>query len=491
MPFPIGSERSSRLFPGLPLLPPLAGVAASWMHFWATGSIHVDGNYLEAPGLILVNLLLFFSSIVGGTWVGYRVSVGNGGQQLSEKTLRWWGYGLLAVSSAMLPFVSNDVFSVLGYGDASLQGLDVYRDASASVRSRFADFISPAYLNVPCKYGPVNLLLAKCAVWLGVDLWGSLLVYKALTALAGIVFVESILRLRPFWGDWDGRAFALFSPLWWFQGIGQQHNDVFGVAFLALCLLALQQRRYTLAWATVALAFLCKATFVVLLPVPFAFALVHGRHRWGAAIRASLPGLAVVAALFLFSTDLLPSLRAALAPLRPSSSFSDLLGYVVEGLGTGIAKEQVWSAAVPVFQLLGLLALLGLAGRTLWKLNETDEPRFVELFVQLFVVFVCLYSNRFLPWYLLTLLPLFALGARKTWREWMMWTSLAANLQDGMHIPSTETAIGRSILIGATVATVGLFLWKTRERFWPPTDQNLAKNPLDSNRPVPSSTRMP
>jgi hypothetical protein len=453
------------------LAPALAATMASWLHYAATGQISIYASFLREPPLVALNLALLVFALAGGSWMAWRAAIPRGPFALGALELRGFGYASLLLSSAMLPLTSNDLFCVLGYGDAALQGMDVYLDPDTPARSVFAPYIDPLYLHLACKYGPFNVMLSETAVWLGGgDVWGAVLAYKLLTIAAGTLYLESVLRLaqRNVAGDWA--ALALFAPLWWFQGIGQQHNDLFGVALIAAGLLALREKRYALGWAAFGLAFLSKITFIVLLPLPFGYALVHERFAWWAAVRKSLVG----AALFLGLSVLcygryLDSPAGLLAPLtamggeRPTSTLPDVLGYAAEVLGT--PKEAAWKILVPLFQLIGLAALVFLGIRALRHLKRFDEAALNEQFAQFLVVFVSLYSHRFLPWYFMALLPLLAFRGQTVWLRWLLVSSTLAALQDAAHIPSNGTFLGQAIVAVMTVLTLVSFFWQLPRRF--------------------------
>jgi hypothetical protein len=459
------------------LAPPMAAVSASWLHLAVTGQLTVSGAPASEPAMVAANLALFVFALAGGAWMCWQTTSRNGSWAVPENELRTLGYLSLLLSSLMLPLTSNDIFCVLGYGDAALQGMDVYLDPDTPSKSAYAPYIDPLYQHLACKYGPLNVMLAELAVWMGGQgLWGGILGYKILTLGAGILFLESVLRLAKGSGHFDGAAWALLGPLWWFQGIGQQHNDLFGVALLAAGLLALRNKQYAWGWLAFGLAFLSKITFVVLLPLPFAYALLHERFGWWAAIRKSLPGAVLLAAFSLLCYGrYIDSPAALLAPLtamggeRPTSTLPDVLGYAAEAFGT--PKEAAWKVLVPLFQLLGLGALAFLGLRALRHLKRFDEAALNEQFAQFLVVFVSLYSHRFLPWYFMALLPLLVSGGRGVWLRWALVAGTLAALQDAAHIPSNETALGKVIVATMTVLTILSFFWKLPDRFALPTDR--------------------
>src|SRR5947209_538692 len=97
-------------------------VLVSWARCALTGSLRVDENYpSEFAGSVLFALLMIGYGLLVFAWRGFLLA-----PPVSPRRL---AYGGLAIAAFMLPTTSNDVFSLLTYGDVAAHGHEVYRTA--------------------------------------------------------------------------------------------------------------------------------------------------------------------------------------------------------------------------------------------------------------------------------------------------------------------------------------------------------------------------
>ncbi|MGL1475121.1 hypothetical protein ACSTJF_00480, partial [Vibrio parahaemolyticus] len=89
--------------------------------------------------------------------------------------------------SLMLPMLSNDLYSLLAYGDASNRGADVYTMTDMLHISPYYDYVSELWKTAPCVYGPVVLLQVKLATWIGGNLYGTIIIYKLIALIWAII----------------------------------------------------------------------------------------------------------------------------------------------------------------------------------------------------------------------------------------------------------------------------------------------------------------
>src|SRR5580704_16280210 len=143
---PLFSRNEGRLVAGLAVM-----TACSWGRFFDTGSLKVDESYPARP----VGYVLLGALIVG--W-GLAVSGWHGMLARPPARPRRTAYLALGVAAFMLPMLSNDVFSVLSYGDVAAGGHDVYTTTSWLPQGLFYPYLGAHWTRTVCVYGPTTLL---------------------------------------------------------------------------------------------------------------------------------------------------------------------------------------------------------------------------------------------------------------------------------------------------------------------------------------------
>lgn len=398
----------------------------------------------------------------------------------------WVVYAAQVIGFAQLPLLSNDIFSVMAYGSAAAAGIDPYTVTDAALQTPFAPYVSDFYKNTPCVYGPLNLLVAEWSARLGGHtLWGTFWVYKLLV-LATCLGTAQLLK-DSFWGK-----LLLISPLWIIQAAGQAHNEIFGVACIFWGIWLLQKRQFIMAAMPFALAFLAKLTFVLLIPLPIVWLLMSNNEgktlgelaispkTWIQSFKnialAKIGIIAIVVAgyaAFWSGPETLTMPLKTLGSLRPSSSYADIIGEVSSGVSQAFSasplspeaakesKEAIWSFGVKAFQLLALLAML----YWVWLARHTKYfQHLMVFFAGAVCIFLCLYSHRFMPWYLLTLIPLVAYSQHRDWLIWLLVVGSVATAQDMSQIPTRDTIPAMAIIGVSLVSTLILFAWKLKPR---------------------------
>lgn len=502
MGIPVGNKtlaglRQSRLW--MPSLAALMCVAASCLIRLHTGGLKVDENY-PSLGVSIATVLIFIAALALSLLFFACTCLNDRAFPLEARQVRRAAYTACFIAAFMLPMLSNDVFSVLAYGDLALRGIGAFvypADLSPSV---FYPYVGEAWKTAPCVYGPLSLAIAAAAVWLGMgDPLLALLIFKLFALAASLLLVHFAFRYvmdHPDHADWKTLALLTLSPVLWLQGAGQAHNDLFCGMFLMMGVYYAAQARTRLAALWIICAVLAKLSALV--GLLFYAAWLWSLHR--ADLRRLLKELAVAAAIMAIAVGISYALiwqgpqtltgpMAFLANKRPSNSlvmlFSEMAVWlklffqslwhhgsdVLEGLSTlrsdqdlmAVEKRIAWGFFKKLFMGAGL-SLVGLQMILLVRCQRSPEE-VLAAFARISVAVVTIGSAVFFPWYLLVVLPFF-IGRMS--REWTFWLALVSVLSHGQNLPRlTDHAslVYRLFDPLFTYATIFLFLYGFGRRF--------------------------
>lgn len=316
------------------------------------------------------------------------------------------------------PLFSADVFGYVDYARLYvLHGLNPYvHGAADAIHDPSVPFIR--WHDVPTPYGPLFSLLSSPLAWVSVPvaLWACK-ASAALLSLACVALVWRIARRRDV-APTPAILLVGLNPLLLAYAVGGAHNDfLLLVLLLGGVLLALERRP---AWggAAAVLAAGVKASAALVLPFML-LAPQEGRERRRALLGALAGGAAVVA-------------------LGAVAFGRDGLGFVGQ-----IHRQQRYVAAESVpRKLAGLLGfdylpeglrlvfLAGFAAAVAWLLWATWRRRLDWLAGAGWATLALLLSTAWLvPWYLVWLLPLAAVGRDERLRRatllfflYLVWT---------------------------------------------------------------------
>ncbi len=319
--------------------------------------------------------------------------------------VRGWALGVTVVGLHLLvflgpPLLSRDVFNYIEYARlGAVHHLNPYDHGAISAP------LDPAvhYLGwryVPTVYGPIYTLASYASA--GFGLGGALWAMKALTcavALGALALLRSCaLRL--------GRdpvvpvALVALNPIWLLYAVGGVHNDVLMVAPMLAGIALHLSRRPVAAGASIVAAAGVKLTGVILLP----FMLVASRDR-GRLLAGAVAAAAAMAAVALFAfgphvLDLFGLLRRQ-QHLDGLRSVQHMLGEV--GLGAPAHTLRTDGALLVVIV-------------TVWQLVRVRRGADWIAAAGWSVLALLLTTSWLMPWYLVWLLPLAALGASRRLR---------------------------------------------------------------------------
>jgi hypothetical protein len=303
---------------------------------------------------------------------------------------------LVLLMSPPLPL--TDLFNYLGY--ARLGGLHHLNPYTHVIRSELHDpiFRFTTWHHLRSPYGPLFTAASYLVAWLplAVAYW----TLKVITVLASLTFIALVWKCARLLGR-DARFAVLFvaaNPIYLMYAIGGFHNDFFMLIPSTAAVALLLARRDRSAGAAVMLAVAVKFTAVLLLPFLLLAARSTERRRnilIGAAI-ATVPMAIGYFALFGTTQPNLVDQSTLLTPW----SIPNMVGLVL-GIGGG-TPTLLRLANVALVVTVALL----LRRRNDW-LSEAGWATFALIAALAWLV----------PWYVIWLLPLAALGTSVTLRR--------------------------------------------------------------------------
>jgi hypothetical protein len=296
------------------------------------------------------------------------------------------------------PIVTPDVFSYLAYARlGALHGLSPYLHPPAAAPDPVLAFVT--FRDLPAPYGPLFTLSTYPLA--GLDLPAALWTLKGLIAvasLAAVALVAAIARRR----GRDPVAATLFvglNPLLLVYGVGGAHNDFLTVLLLLAGIALAARGREAAAAAAVVGGAAVKLTGGLVLPF-----LVAGARRRRAALAGTLGALAVAGAVWMLAFGAAAPTGFLGALEQQEAKVSELsVPYLV-----GWAAGQ--GGATPAARLLAGLVFLAVAA---WLLARTARGHDWVDAAGWATLAVLLTTAWPMPYYVVWLLPLAALGSRR------------------------------------------------------------------------------
>jgi alpha-1,6-mannosyltransferase len=380
--------------------------------------------------------------LIGAWWAGrHRVP----SARWAYVTATLWALPLLP----MLPLGSYDAYSYACQGYALAAGQDPYAAGVQTLGCPWLDAVAPTWRDSPAPYGPVFLVLAGFAAWLGGSSLTATLAVLRIIAVLGVVaiavFLPAVARRRevPL-----GRAvwLALACPLVAIHLVSGMHNDAVMVALIVAALAVMTPGAQSKAWLVgllLGLAVGVKATAVVVLPFAVLMAV-----RPGSDLKALIkPAVAVIGGSI-----------AALAVVSVASGLG--FGWVTNLVDSGVSVQ--WTApstavgmtielvtgwdAVPVTRVIGIAGLAVLLVVLWWRARAGDALLGAGLALAATVVL----APVFHPWYLTW--PLAVLAA--TLRRDTLWLVVPAALASALCLPDGYNLALATKAQGAVLMTV-------------------------------------
>src|SRR5699024_2319670 len=343
-----------------------------------------------------------------------------------NRAIWYWTVPLLFT----FPIMSRDVFSYLAQGRLLHAGLDPYGEGVSSLPGWFMTGADSLWAQSPSPYGPAFLLVSQL-VWFVTDggpEW-AILLFRVMFLGGMALCMWSIPRLaRRFGarGDWAQWVF-IANPLFGLYMIAGAHNDTLMLGFMLTGLYFVnpnwpaETRRRRILFGFVLLACSIAIKPLTVLVLPFAGMLLLWKPGQRISYRARIKVwaksvLIVGAVLVIFGSvtglwfgwiEAMTTSGAAAFPYAP---------FGLLGLGIGWVIDALFQTGVdPVAQTFYTLGTVAIAAVTAW-LALVPRPQRPVLSAAIALTTAVLAAPVFQPWYVLWVVPLFALIG--VWRGW-------------------------------------------------------------------------
>lgn len=458
--------------PGRPLVLLLVSAlgltALSWARFLWLGRLAPDRAALPLP-LDLVAAAVFIG-LVAAALHGHATLVAAAGDPTSapsRRRLLAWAIGLPVASAAMLPLLSNDVFSVLAYVDLALHTeVDPFTlPRPGLLASRFFPLVSPSWMNAPCAYGPLQLAFWAPSVAVRGGVAVSLAIVKLLALAATCATIVLLYRYVCRAGT-PVAAFAAvaLSPVVWTEGAGQAHNDVLAAFFLSAWLVLAAGGSVVAGAAALGLAVASKLTTA--LPAGMYVCYLAGRtgpvgprlRRTGLAVLAIAAMLVLCYWPFWKGPDTILVPLGFLSDRKPTNTLAELVLFVMRPLLDRDRAIAVLATASGV-----LTGTLGVAGAVLaWRARSFGA--LVGVAAKVSLLAVTLATTVYHAWYLLPCLVLAVELRDPVWRRWLLVAATASLLTDGTALMAYGTIEREAFNVLAVGAACWMWLHRLPER---------------------------
>ena len=396
------------------------------VHDWPLVAVLRD----TSPGLVLSRLMIFAGvAILLQTWlvVGYDLLSGR----------RWdtgriaalvglWSFPLLLAP----PLFSRDVYSYFGQGRLLLEGYDPYQTGVSVLPGWFTFGADPMWGETPTPYGPFFLLLARgVADFSGTQAYLGAIMFRLIALLGLMLMVWAVPKLARQHGISEAKALwlSVANPLVIMHFVAGAHNDALMVGLL-LAGLAVAGSGYALAGAgLIGLAASVKP--IALLALPFVGLIRSGTvstfgRRVVDWILVTVAAVAAFAVTSLATGTGLGWISSLSAPgevktwLSPPTALGMIVGGILQALGLADSND----GAVTVFRAIGLAASLIIVTYLCLRPQGRSAVRGCALAFAA----VVLLGPVIQPWYLLWILPLFAVtGLSETQLRWTILLTAA------------------------------------------------------------------
>ncbi|MCH8571452.1 polyprenol phosphomannose-dependent alpha 1,6 mannosyltransferase MptB [Nesterenkonia sp. AY15] len=386
----------------------------------------------ETVGVVVATIALTL-----GCWVMLRAWLRLGRVlENPDQSQQWPTRSLRTVNAAVvlwslpqlvaLPIFSRDVFAYLNQGRLVLAGQDPYTTGVSTLDNWFQLGTDILWAESETPYGPLFLWLEAAVMNIAGESPDLALFLFRLACVGGVVmmmiFVPKLARIHgidPARAQW----ITLANPLLIISFISSAHNDAIMVGFALAGIYAAAHSRGVLATLLVVVSIGIKPITIVLLP--FIGLLWAGPGASWSRKFTYWFLTAGIAAAVMITIGLIQGYGfgwlAVLAGTGTGSVFWSPIGIADGWLGTllrSFGLDSSWT--LEVFKVAGRLLSVAVV---LWLMFRGSEKFVVQRMVWAFTALVVL-SPIIQPWYLLWLLPLFAItGIRKDWQfKWVVFT---------------------------------------------------------------------
>ena len=462
-------------------------VAASWLRVYVAGTIQVDGH-----GLSGIPVYIVFCSFIIALAV-YSVSLYKLWKEniLSSPEIKTLSYLLAGIFSLMLPMLSNDIFSLLTYGDAANRGVDVYTDIHSYSVSPYFEFVSNLWRTAPCVYGPLCLTISRLAALIGHGhLLLALAAYKLLAFLWLVIFVEVMYRIgNVLSAPSRSLLFIILNPLVLMQGLAQLHCDGIAIALSGCMIYFFLTKKWYWAFLFAGLAIASKISFVLMLPF-LIVALFIEKTTWGSFLSRAFGGIiiaiiTVVAAYapYYTSTQTIQTPFKFVFEQDPAKSIAEVIGDIVYFAPSVISGKEdnelhsnlhvkpsvstkqleAWLLVKKISQAFALL-MSAIVFFRFW-MGERDIKQWMKVFTRLLLLFLLFYSHVFYAWYLLMVIPFLWYEDDLRFIQWLFVLTCFSNVHDILCAVQRGTPV-YFVVLPLTFLSIVSFVWRFRSVFF-------------------------
>jgi hypothetical protein len=407
-------------------------VVLSWLRFYISNELKVDGVVMDST-LGLAITVLFFGCIGLQFFSFYKL-------EFEELSIHKYAQIINLISLFMLPCLSNDIFSLLGYGDAFDYTSSVFSTPVLS-HSIFYNYVSNLYTTTPNVYGLGSLSIAKVSIVNSSVLASifSLKFFSFVLVSISLYLLNKIGRI-----DKKNLGFVVLNPLWTIQALGQTHTEVIAVSLLFLSLYYIHKNGYLISACCFGLAVLTKVSFVVCFPILiYYFYQSHSSNLRSISLfflNYMLIGSGFLGCIYFYfgNIDVLSQPLHTLNTLWPTGSFC---AYI----------HDLWQikSLIFIFKVLFFIYLLGLY----LKYKSVIKSKISVIIYFCLIAFLLLFTHRFLTWYLLLVLPIFFWIESKNIKRDFLILCCALTLQDAAHFNQFKI-LHLSILVLSIIVTI-------------------------------------
>jgi len=473
------------------------GWLPSAQNSWFAGTTILNPLRVWTPGVIVCavalvtgGILLVRSWLRLGQALQLPYTMGDDGQHLGSakgsarkhrihdhkltvinRAIRYWTIPLLF----SFPILSRDVYSYLAQGRLLHAGLDPYGEGVSSLPGWFMTGADSLWAQSPSPYGPAFLLLSQL-IWFVTDggpEW-AVMIFRAIFVGGMAMCVWAVPRLaRRFGarGDWAQWIF-IANPLFGLYMIAGAHNDTLMLGLLLTGLYFVnpnwqdhKRRRILLGFILLACSIAVKPLTVLVLP--FAGMLLLWRRGDKMSYRArtrvwvqSVLVVGIILTLFGAVTGLwfgwVPAMMTSGSAAFPYAPFGLI------GLALGWVVDLIWHTGIePVAEMFYSLGTLTIAAVTAW-LALLPRPKHPIFSAALALSTAILVAPVFQPWYILWVLPLFAITGR--WTGWassllylLVTVLIVVGVVDQLSVAQWIPLLELRLLTG-TIGLVGIII---------------------------------
>lgn len=427
----------------------------------------------NSPGLILSRLMIFAGvAILLQTWLVTGFDLLSGQKWDTGRMaalLGVWSFPLLIAP----PLFSRDVYSYFGQGRVVLEGYDPYTTGVSVLPGWFTFGADPMWGETPTPYGPFFLLLAKgVADFSGDQAFLAALAFRLIAVLGLILMAIAIPKLAEQHGIDPPKALWLtvLNPLVIMHFVAGAHNDALMVGLIVAGFAIAIDKHPIAGAALIAMAAAVKP--IALLALPFIGLIWSGTVATFLRRVRDWVFVTVTAAVVFGLTALLAGvgmgwINTLSAPgsvktwLSPPTALGMLSGGILQALGLADSND----GAVAFFRAIGLVASLLIIAYLCLRPQGRSATRAAALAFGAVVVL----GPVIQPWYLLWVLPLFAVtGLSATQLRWTILLTAAFAIHGMVESSATSDTVFELtdlVAIVVAIAAVGLLLLASpRER---------------------------